>query len=553
MDFINKIIQNTPVVGRLLIRTGDVIDARFKDQTPTKLIAVTIGSTVVAYRLYQYYLDIDTDVATHFKRVFFRLARKISFLNTKINNELDKTRKGLEAEIFKANKGIDYIRALPKVGLNDVDLEAIINSYCQMSDTKWREGAVSGCVYADNLDELTELTTQVYKKFSWSNVMHADVFPDARKMEAEVVRMVLDMYNGDDNTCGTMTSGGTESIMLACRAYRDLARERGVKRPEMIVPDTAHAAFDKAGQYFGIRVIHVPVNPNTRRADPKKMKKYINGNTCMLVASAPSFAHGPIDPISEIAALGVKYNIPVHVDACLGGFVLPFMDEAGFPTAPFDFRVPGVTSISCDTHKYGYTPKGSSVIMYRNRELRHYQFFSAAEWQGGIYVSPTFAGSRPGSLIAMTWATLLHFGRQGYVEATRDIVRTTRYIADEIRKIPELRLMAEPDTSVVAFDSKEFNIYNLVDELKEWHLNGIQNPSGVHIAVTKLHTKPGVAERFVEDIKKAVRAIMKQDDRQLGKTAQLYCTTQSVPDKSLISQVSFLYLDACYSTNLSAE
>jgi len=188
--------------------------------------------------------------------------------------------------------------------------------------------------------------------------------------------------------------------------------------------------------------------------------------------------------------------------------------------------------------------------MYRNVGLRKHQYFAAVEWPGGIYVSPTFAGSRAGSLIAMTWATLMNHGHSGYVEITKNIIETTKYITNEVKKIKELKLMSEPEVSVVAFESSEFNILRVLDDMaaKGWHLNALQNPSGVHIAVTKLHTKPGVAEKFVTDLKDCVKEIMSRDDRKLGKTAAIYCSTQGIPDKSLVADVAYLYLDACYNT-----
>lgn len=346
-----------------------------------------------------------------------------------------------------------------------------------------------------------------------------------------------------------MTSGGTESLMLACKAYRDLAYKRGIKHPEIVCPETAHAAFYKAGKYFNMRVKKVPVDQQTKRVVAKQMEKYISSNTCLLVGSASAYPYGSIDPIEEIGKLGIKYNIPVHVDACYGGFLVAFMEDAGYKLDPFDYRVQGVTSISCDTHKYGYTPKGSSVITYRNRSYREYQFYSVTDWVGGLYASPTFAGTRPGHSIVTTWATMMFVGKKGYIEATRKIIETTRYILNEVKQIKELELMGECDLSIVAFTSNEFNIYHLLDEMgHDWHLNALQNPSGIQLAVTKLHTENDVAKRFVNDLKEAVKRIMLKDDRKLGKIAQIYCSSQSVPDKSLISSVTYLYLDAIYDT-----
>jgi sphinganine-1-phosphate aldolase len=514
-----------------------------------QLILITMYLTYVVMSVLHYIDNLDNGLWHFLKKKLFAFSKRLPLVNSKIRREMEKTQASLENDLLKANKGTSFLTQLPPKGMSEKAVVQLADDYLKMNDSEWRNGGVSGCVYGAD-DSLTRLTTQIYERFAWTNPMHADVFPDVRKMEAEVVRMLCALFNGDENSCGTMSSGGTESIMLACKAYRDRAESRGIRKPEILCPITAHAAFDKAAQFFKMKIVHAPVDAKTKKVNVKKMKSLITENTCMLVGSAPNFPNGAIDPIDELSKLAVKYNLPLHVDACLGGLLIVFMEKAGYKVPLFDFRLPGVTSISCDTHKYGYTPKGSSVILYRNPGYRKFQYFSAVEWPGGIYVSPTFAGSRAGSLIAMTWATLVSIGHEGYVNITRDIIKTTRYIRDELKTIKEIELMCEPEVSVVAFVSKQFNILNLLDEMSSrgWHLNALQNPTGIHIAVTKLHTKSGVAERFVKDVRECVQAIMARDDRHLGKMAAIYCSTQGIPDKSIIADVAFLFLDACYNT-----
>ncbi|KAL8608979.1 hypothetical protein ACOMHN_062862 [Nucella lapillus] len=355
--------------------------------------------------------------------------------------------------------------------------------------------------------------------------------------------------------------------MLACLAYRSLARERGIKIPEIIVPDTAHAAFDKAAEFFHMRITHIPVDKATRKVDIRAMRRAISRQTCMLVASAPAFPHGIVDDIQAVAALGEQYNIPVHVDSCLGGFLVPFMEKAGFPLDPFDFRVPGVTSISADTHKYGYAPKGSSVIMYRRRDLHRRQFFVQPDWTGGIYASPTLAGSRAGAVIAACWATLMYFGEKGYVESTRSICGTTHYIAQELEKIEGLFIFGEPQVCVVGIGSNDFNIFLLFEKLveKKWILNSLQFPSSIHLCVTKPTTKEGVADRFIADVKECVAEIMQNPSADCGGAecvaeimqnpsadcggaGAIYGMAQSIPDRSLVNEMAGCFLEACYNT-----
>jgi sphinganine-1-phosphate aldolase len=271
------------------------------------------------------------------------------------------------------------------------------------------EGKTSGSVY--NCDkQLNQVILNSMAKYAWANPLHPQTFPGVRKMEAEIVVMVVDMFHGTEiGACGTMTSGGTESILMAIRAHREWAKDqKGITSPHMILPVTAHPAFDKAADYFGIRVTHIAYDPVTYQVDIRKLKQAICRNTILIVGSCPSFPHGCQDDILTLSGIAIKNNIGLHVDCCLGGFIAPFMEAAGYPIPPFDFRVPGVTSISADPHKYGYSPKGSSVVLYRTPELRQYQYFCCTDWPGGVYASPSIAGSRPGNIIVGCWAAMVY-------------------------------------------------------------------------------------------------------------------------------------------------
>ena len=280
----------------------------------------------------------------------------------------------------------------------------------------------------------------------------------------------------------------------------------------------------------------------------KAMARAISANTVVLVGSAPQFPHGIIDPIEDIAKLAAKRNIGMHVDCCLGGFVLPFMDKAGFRLDPFDFRVKGVTSISADTHKFGYAPKGTSVLMYSGKEIRHKQYFVDTNWEGGIYATANIGGSRPGCLIATTWATLLYMGEDGYVDATRRIVETTRSIVKELETVPGIRVMGKPLAMVLAISSGDFNIFRLSGPLRKrgWSLNVLQFPASIHLCVTMVHTKEGVAERFVTDVRECVAELMKDPKAKATGEAVMYGMAASVPDRSVVSELAHEYLDLVY-------
>lgn len=280
----------------------------------------------------------------------------------------------------------------------------------------------------------------------------------------------------------------------------------------------------------------------------KAMARAISSNTVVLVASAPQFPHGIIDPIEPIARLALKHGVGVHVDCCLGGFILPFMESAGYRLDPFDFRVKGVTSISADTHKYGYTPKGTSVLMYSSKQLRHNQYFVDPNWEGGIYATATIGGSRPGCLIATTWATLLYMGMDGYVDATRRIVDTTRYILKELGGVPGIHIMGKPQAMVFAIGSADFNVFRLAPPMRQrgWSLNVLQYPASIHLCVTMVHTQPGVADRFVHDVKECVKELMRDPKAKATGDAAMYGMAASVPDRSVISELANEYLDLMY-------
>lgn len=366
--------------------------------------------------------------------------------------------------------------------------------------------------------------------------------------------MMVNLFNGGEEGCGVMTSGGTESILMSCKCARDyMHHKKGIVEPEMVVTTTIHAAFDKAAKYFGIKIIRVPVDPVTFRADPAAMERAITDNTVLLGASTPCFGQGTFDPIEAIGAIADKRGIPFHVDCCLGSLLVPLLPEAGYATPPMDFRVRGVTQISADTHKFGFTPKGSSVIMYRSNELRSFQYFVASSWMGGIYASPSAAGSRPGALVAGTWAAMMHLGRDGYVDSVRTIMEAAMKIRAGVEAIPGLKLQGEPDASVVCFESTDdkIDIYNVVECMskRHWSLNALQLPPGAHICVT--YANAPSADQFLTDLAEAVEEVRSAPSGTFGKgIGNIYGTAAKLPDRSIIDTVAKAFLDVMYLTEM---
>ncbi len=479
---------------------------------------------------------------------FEKPLKKIPYVKNRIDNEINGFMKDIETSLKPYKDTFQSYTSLPQTPLERDDIIRQILEMNAMEEDKWKSGYVSGAVYHGNQEHI-EFLNKVYAITSQSNPLHSDLWPSASKFEAEIIAMTASMLSSkktDDPICGTVTSGGTESILLAMKTYRDFARvKRSIKKPELIVPVTAHAAFDKACQYFNIKMQHIPVNKHFQ-ADISKIKKAVNKNTIAIAGSAPSFPHGTVDPIEEMSAIALEHNIGFHTDACLGGFVLPFAEKLGFDVPLFDFRLKGVTSMSADTHKYGYAAKGTSVVMYRGKELRHFQFYTATDWPGGLYFSPTFAGSRPGALSAACWASLLSTGEKGYLDATRKIMNTANEIKQGINDIPELYVLGKP-LWVIAFGSKELNIYRVLDEMtqKGWSLNGLHKPSCVHIAITLRHTLNGVCQRFVEDLKQSVEIVKTTPDTKKG-MAPVYGMAATLPTRGIISDILKKYLDTYY-------
>ena len=470
-----------------------------------------------------------------------------------------KTNEEMMAEIERSIKpyrdDFPTFTHLPETGRDKAEIIGEMQALCAKEESKWKDGFVSGAVYHGDEDHI-EFLNQVYMLNSQSNPLHTDVWPSTTKFEAEVVAMTAKMLNAqkadddpdsDDEVCGVVSSGGTESILLAMKTYRDWARDmKGISKPEMIVPTTAHAAFDKASQYFNIKMKRIPVDEGFK-ADVAKTKEVITDNTIVVVGSTPSFPHGVIDPIEELSEIARDNDVGFHTDACLGGFILPWANKLGYQVPPFDFSLPGVTSISVDTHKYGYAAKGSSVILYRSLELRRYQFYTTTDWPGGLYLSPTFAGSRAGALSATAWAAMVAIGEKGYMEIAEKILETGEKIKKGIGEIPELYVLGDPLWDI-AFGSDTVDIYKVMDYMGvlKWSLNGLQMPPAVHICLTHRHTQPGLAEKFLQDLKSAIDQVKANPDKETDGVGRLYGMSAQIPIKGVMDAFLKRYMDLLY-------
>ena len=414
-------------------------------------------------------------------------------------------------------------RGLPEEGTDKDAVLAMLATMSSEENPAWETGQVSGTMYCGDHDHY-DFLNEAFSYFSYVNSLQRDLCPSNTKFEAEVITMTLDLLGAqglsETTPVGLLTSGGSSSIAHAVLAYREHHPTTG--RPNIIKPETAHPAFSKAGHLFGVDVRVAPVDPITTQVDLEWVKANIDENTVALVGSACNYGYGTIDPITELGQIALDRGVGLHVDGCLGGFILPFGRELGYDIEPFDFSVPGVTTISADTHKYGYALKGTSVLCFANKSLRNDQYFYLTDWSGGKYCSPGMDGSRSGGLLAATWAAMVHLGRSGYRRYAEQIFATSMSMQAAVREHPSLRLMGKP-TFLFSFTSDDFDIYLVNDflRLRGWRMNGQQYPNALHMAVTRPQTQPGVAERWKSDLAEAVAYAQEHRDEP-AKSGAIY-------------------------------
>lgn len=423
---------------------------------------------------------------------------------------------------------------MPEEGREGADVLTDLEAFKEQ-DPRYKEGRVWSLVYY--IDEThSNFLKDAYHSYACENGLNPGAFKSLKKLENQIIGATADILNGSDEVCGVVTSGGTESCLMAVKTYRDMARDqRRVKKPEMIMPETAHVAWFKASEYFGVKIRLVPLLDDFT-PDLKKLRKMINRNTIMILGSAPEYPHGIIDPIEQMGEIALKKGIPLHVDACVGGFILPFLEMNGESVPPWDYRVPGVTSISADIHKYGYAAKGASTITYRNLDILRYQMFVYENWPGGVFASPALLGTRPGGGYAAAWSVLQYFGKNGYRKLAEDTLAAVNALKVGIESIPELEVMGNPIGPLFSFRSTnpDLNIYAVGDQMdaRGWQVNRNQFPEGLHAMVTAQHLQ--VVDQYIADLRESVATVRNNPELAQQGGAATYGMLAHVPLRGMV-------------------
>ena len=400
---------------------------------------------------------------------------------------------------------------IPQQGLSKEEILNTLQAF-KARDMDWKAGKVWCYVYSPGEDP-AEVTREAYLSFLSENGLDPTVFPSLLKLETEVVRATINLLRGDPNAVGHLTTGGTESIILAVKTARDRARAQHpeITQPEMALPKTAHAAFHKAAHYLSVKPVLVDIDPQTFKVRAEAMREAITPNTILLVASAPSYSQGVIDPIAEIGKIAEEKDLLFHVDACVGGLHLSFLRKLGYTVPDFDFTVPGVTSISTDLHKYGYAAKGCSVVMYRSKDIRKYQIFACTDTTAYTLINPTVLSSKTGGPMAGAWAILNFLGEEGYKKIVKEVQEATKELIDGVNSIKDLQVLGEPAMCMFSFKSDTINVYQLADEMSKrgWYIQGQFStpltPRNLHISVN--HGTIHNVDALLKDLRECVEIV----------------------------------------------
>jgi len=430
-----------------------------------------------------------------------------------------------------------------------LDEDSIFATLRQMRSDDLQENGRAFAFAYDAGEETKSISRRAFAMCMDGNGLDPTTYPSARRLENDVVAIALEHLRAPEGAVGAATSGGTESVMLSVKTARDFAKQKhpSLVEPEMLVPETAHASFHKAAHYFGVRLVSVEVNPETMRASIDDYRAKISDRTILLVASAPSYTHGVVDPIEALGALALEKDLLLHVDACIGGWVLPFQRELGFETPEFDFTIDGVTSISVDLHKYAFAPKGISVLLQRTRAMRDAQYYACAAWSGYTVINPTMLGSKSLAAMASAWAIIHHLGRDGYLCRFKTMAEAKNTLVDAVSQIPDLKILGCPDMGLVAVTTETGDVFELADRLtaRGWHVQPTYaygaSPAHIHFTIDPTNALGVTA--LIDDLQEAAKDLPPTIEAPLPVVQMLEAASQSdaeLPVSSLMSEMGIV-------------
>lgn len=464
----------------------------------------------------------------NFKYLMFLFISSTTSGKDYIENEKQKAIKKIKNAVFK-KKWSSNFKQLPIEGIEKNKLTTIVNLRTSKPNNK-----ISGTIY-NNKQSIVDISNYMFNLYQYSNPLHSDIYPELIKMESEIIDMVGNIFGLPKNGGGNLTTGGTESTILAIKAYKKYKLKNSFfnfGKLEVVTTKAGHAAINKACELLDLNLIYVK-QTSDYKMDLNDLRNKISSKTCVVIASYPCYAYGTLDPVNEISKICKKNNVPLHVDACLGGFITQFSSK-------LKINFDNIDSLSVDPHKFGYVPKGSSILLWRENKFRHDQYFIVSDWTGGIYASCSLPGSRVGSQIAITWAILLYNGYEYYKSMSDKIIQATLYLKKEINKIDSFYVLGNPEVNVVAFNSTKYSLSQIIDAfaIKKWNLNILQNPSALHICITPNNIKN------INDFIVVLQVLAFQEKKNIkNDMVSIYGMATKIDNTEIINDVISGYLD----------
>ena len=523
-----QIINSQKIIPKIYFSKVFSFEQQLKSYSPYTLIAFGIFLAFLFYflkkilKLIKKLIKYIKNIKENIYLLYIRLP--------KVKLELEKMKKKVKEDFKKAFKSDKFKKI--EFRDNKQDYTKILAKMEQnmLSDKiKCDCGKLTGAVYCNN-DQIKYIAGEAAKMFLYSNLLHTDLYTYARFIESELIKIGINLFNGKEDACGMTTNGGTMSIITAIYGYLQRGKKLGIKKPELIMPLSGHAAFEKACILFNIKCIKIPFNPKSYQIDLNLVKKNINKNTICIVGSFPNFPHCICDDIESLSSIAVNYKIPLHVDCCLGGFLVAFHERAGIKTTPkFDFRLEGVTSISADLHKYGLCPKGISLLLFANHDIRKNVYFIFPHWLGGTYLTPTFEGSRTAGLIASSYAIMVSMGKEFYANNSKIIFEAVNKVKNFIKKNCDIiEVIGDPYVCGVSFKGKYIPFFYDLLSKKGYNINYLCKPLGIGYIFTSANVYN--VDQFIKDLKEIHDEIKNNKPEKISDKSKLYGMSFSMPE-----------------------